>query len=165
MLLRLLVHFHEDRKTSNMVGSTHPDGVGVRPLCRNGFDQLEYFRVRCKLHTHDQGMYRTPSYRLMEFAVVVSAACPKILTLVASMWSKASEPLFSVFLMVVLIGARPTPLATLYISIATLGIALTCLTEFNFQMVGFLTALLSNVVFATRGIYAKKVRISSDYGC
>lgn len=60
--------------------------------------------------------------------------------------------------MVVLIGARPTGMATFYISLATLGIGLTCLTEFDFQFVGFATALLSNVVFAARGIYSKKVR-------
>ena len=70
---------------------------------------------------------------------------------------QASEPLFSVLLSVVLIGARPTPMATFYICLATLGIALTCLTEFDFQFLGFATALLSNVVFATRGIYSKKV--------
>jgi solute carrier family 35 protein E1 len=70
---------------------------------------------------------------------------------------KASEPLFSVLLSVVLIGARPTPMATFYICLATLGIALTCLTEFDFQFLGFATALLSNVVFATRGIYSKKL--------
>lgn len=50
-------------------------------------------------------------------------------------------------------------MATFYISLATLGIGLTCLTEFDFQFVGFATALLSNVVFAARGIYSKKVRI------
>lgn len=70
---------------------------------------------------------------------------------------KAAEPILAVVLTFIITGSKPTPKASLYITITTLGIALTCLTEFDFQMVGFLTAMFSNVVFSSRSIFSKKV--------
>eukprot|EP01104_Vermistella_antarctica_P009943 TRINITY_DN261_c1_g1_i1.p1 TRINITY_DN261_c1_g1~~TRINITY_DN261_c1_g1_i1.p1 ORF type:complete len:451 (-),score=68.12 TRINITY_DN261_c1_g1_i1:77-1429(-) len=70
---------------------------------------------------------------------------------------KAAEPIFSMFLASLFLGEVVSP--TLYATIVPIvcGVALTSFTELNFQLGGLVTALLSNLAFASRNIFSKEV--------
>jgi solute carrier family 35 protein E1 len=70
---------------------------------------------------------------------------------------KAAEPLFSAILAVIVLRERLKPLTIMSLFLIVFGIALSCTTEFNFSLGGFLSAMASNVVFASRTIFSKKV--------
>ncbi|KAG2333145.1 hypothetical protein Bca52824_004325 [Brassica carinata] len=69
---------------------------------------------------------------------------------------KSGEPAFSVLLPRFLLGENfPT---SVYLSLITIigGCALSALTELNFNMIGFMGAMISNLAFVFRNIFSKK---------
>ena len=74
---------------------------------------------------------------------------------------KAAEPLFSVLLAAVFLRQPMTPLIVCSLLPIVVGIVLATATELTYDHFGFVTAMLSNVVFSARNIISKKLQNAS----
>jgi solute carrier family 35, member E1 len=70
---------------------------------------------------------------------------------------KSSEPVSSVILGYYLVSEVASPSTYLTLVPICLGVALACLSDYNFHLFGFLFALLSNFCFSYRAVIAKQL--------
>ncbi|KNC99327.1 tpt phosphate/phosphoenolpyruvate translocator [Spizellomyces punctatus DAOM BR117] len=77
---------------------------------------------------------------------------------------KALSPLFTVFLYRVIYQVFYGPKVYLSLLPLTLGVMLVCMSELTFNMVGFLCALISTLIFVVQNIFSKKIFTENSGG-
>lgn len=140
-------------------------------VCSVIFGALKMYLPCCLFHRtsgHHQDGHKFHFFRnmailgWMRFATIVcSLITLKYVAVSFSETIKSSAPIFTAIIAWIMLGDRSTLLVNLSLLPMMAGLSLCTAAELNFNMVGFISALLNNVMDCFQNVFSKKL-LSSD---